>query len=89
MNKDLHTNLFIFFLFQHEKFFSICSEHPRYQTLPFFVNNSISFGLLYRLFITRRFYPTYAPGGGQLRLLLYTDTGLHFDNLRTTEDGGG
>jgi hypothetical protein len=36
----------------------------------FFVNNSISFGLLYRLFITRRFYPTYAPGGGQLRLLL-------------------
>jgi hypothetical protein len=22
-------------------------------------------------------------------LLLYTDTGLHFDNLRTTEDGGG
>jgi hypothetical protein len=29
------------------------------------------------------FYPTYAPGGGQLRLLLYTDTGLHFDNLRT------
>ena len=55
----------------------------------FFVNNSISFGLLYRLFITRRFYPTYAPGGGQLRLLLYTDTGLHFDNLQTTEDGGG
>jgi hypothetical protein len=41
------------------------------------------FTVLYRLFITRRFYPTYAPGEGQLRVLLYTDTGLHFDKLLT------